>query len=172
MDPVALHAFHETPPDLPLRVLLNAVAGLAATAVMNVPMNTLPEGTAPPFVAASVISGDAPFETDSRLANAVHYASGTLAGVLFTVIVVLFEAGLATGPNAADVPFTPLPVVPHALAGLSTYALLLAGFGYVVLPRYGPGEIHERVRHDWTISAAVYVAALLVLVPVLTIALV
>lgn len=170
MDPAALplHAFHETPPDLPVRLLVNAIAGLAATAVMNVPMNALPEGTAPPFIAASVLSSDPPFETNPQLANAAHYVAGIAAGVLFTLLAAAFEAGIGIGPNVTDVPFTPLPLVPHLLAGLLTYAFLLGFFAYLVLPRFGPGENHDRIRYDWTLSAAVYTGALLVVVPALT----
>lgn len=166
---IPLHAFHQTPPELPVRILLNAVAGLAATAVMNVPMNALPEGSTPPFVTASAMSGEPPDETESGLANAVHYASGTLAGVLFTLLAVGFEIVLPSGQSAARVPLTPLPLIPHMLAALGTFGVLLTGFAYVVLPRFGAGESNDRVRHDWTISAAVYTVALAVLVPVVTV---
>lgn len=85
--------------------------------------------------------------------------------MLFVLLAVAFEASLPAEPH---VPLTALPLFAHVLAGLFVYAFLLGLFGYVVLPRFGPGENHERVRHDWTLSAGVYVAALLVLVPVVT----
>lgn len=165
MDPFAL-PLHATDVSASGRVALGAVAGLLATVAMNVPMHRLPEGSAPPFVAAGVLGGDGPADVDPVLASGTHYAAGVLAGIGYAVLAVGLEN---VYPFTAGVASTGVLLVPHLLALLTTYAVLVVVFAYLVLPAFG-GSLRERtrqIRRDWVLVAAVYVAALAVVVPVL-----
>jgi hypothetical protein len=121
-------------------------------------MRRLVEGSTPPFVAASALTGEPLTEVSEGLASLVHYAAGTLAGAGFILAAETIESLLLVRYVLAG---TGLPLVPHLAAG---------GITFAVLPLFG-GEAADRaarVRNDWAISAAVYTAAVLVLIPVLT----
>jgi hypothetical protein len=80
------------PPSLsvPALVVVGAVAGLLATLVMDVPMRALlAEGMTPPFVAAGALTGSDTADAPRRVALAVHYGSGTAAGLTFTALTLL-----------------------------------------------------------------------------------
>jgi hypothetical protein len=154
-------------PSLTVALGIGAFAGLLATVLMNLPMRRLVEGSTPPFVAASALTGEPLTEVSEGLASLVHYAAGTLAGAGFILAAETIESLLLVRYVLAG---TGLPLVPHLAAGGITFSVLFLFFGYVVLPLFG-GEAADRaarVRNDWAISAAVYTAAVLVLIPVLT----
>lgn len=165
---LVLHIGHAGTPDFPVRLLLNGLAGLLAAVVMNVPMQRLPEGSTPPFVAGAALSGQEPTEVSGTTASALHYVAGVLAGVLFTAVVVVLETPAQFGLLVAG---TGLPVVSHLAGGVVVFLVLYAFFAYLVLPRFG-GSVRQRaeqVRQDWLVSALVYCVALLVLVPAVTV---
>lgn len=173
MDFVLLHAQHFGPPPFWTRLLVNVVAGLFATVVMNIPMKGLREGQTPPFVAASAITGDELKDVPSLIASGIHYGAGMLGGVLYTLLVVGFEDVV---PPLAFIDGTGLALGPHLAAALVVFAFLYGVFAYLVFPRFGQSAYEEgrrqRVRKDWAISAVVYTVALLILVPVVTVTLV
>lgn len=165
MDPFALplHAPDFSPS---ARVAVGAVAGLFAATAMNVPMHRLPEGAAPPFVAAGALTGEGPTDVDPVLASGTHYAAGVLVGMGHTLLALALEGAY---PFTTRLVSTGLLVVPHLLAVLATYAALVVVFAYLVLPAFG-GPVRERarrVRRDWVTSAAVYALALAAVVPAL-----
>lgn len=165
MDPFAL-PLHAADFSTGGRVAVGAVAGLLAATVMNLPMHRLPEGSAPPFVAAGALTGEGPTDVDPVLASGVHYAAGVLAGMGHTLLTLVLEGAY---PFTARIVSTGLLAVPHLLAVLATYAVLVVAFAYLALPLFG-GPVRERarlVRRDWVLAAAVYALALAVLVPIL-----
>lgn len=175
MDFVFLHTAHFGPPPFWTRLLVNLVAGLVATVVMNIPMKQLREGQTPPFVAASALSGDDLTDVPSVLASGIHYGAGMLGGVLFTLLVVAFEDVLPV-PPVAFIEGTGLALGPHFLAGALVFAFVYAFFAYLVLPRFGGAAYaegrRERVRTDWFRSTLVYATALVIVVPLVTVTLV
>lgn len=164
MDLFALHI--SDVPTTAGRVAVGAVAGLLATIIMNIPMQRRPEGSTPPFVAAGALTGQPLDEVDPTLASGIHYSTGVLGGVLFTLLALGFEAIL---PFTAALAGVGLRLVPHLLATLVTYGFLVAFFGYVVFPLFGQAALErvDQVRADWVISAGVYVVALAVWVVLL-----
>lgn len=174
MEQVVVAHVGDAAPALGVRVGLGALAGLLATVLMNLPMQRLPEGSTPPFVAAGALTGEALSEVASGVASLAHYASGTLTGVGF----VLFAEGIETlilqrgGAPGFDLVLggTGLLLVPHLIAAAATFSVLFVFFGYIVLPLVGreARSRARRVRNDWAVSAAVYTAALGVVLPVLT----
>jgi len=157
---------------------LGALAGLLATVLMNLPMQRLPEGSTPPFVAAGALAGEALSEVSSGLASLAHYAAGTLAGVGFVLVAELVERFVRAqgGAPGFDIVLggTGLLLVPHLIAAAVTFSVLFVLFAYVVLPLFGKEAASRarQVRNDWAISATVYTVALTVLLPVLTLVLV
>ncbi|MFB6205494.1 MAG: hypothetical protein ABEJ05_03065 [Haloglomus sp.] len=156
---------------------LGALAGLLATVLMNVPMQRLPEGSTPPFVAAGALTGEDLTAVSEGLASLVHYAAGTLAGVSFVLLAEAIERFVAARGGAPGfdlvIAGSGIRLVPHIIAGAVTFSILYLFFAYLVLPLFGK-EASARVRavrNDWAISAAVYTAALVVLIPVLTVTL-
>jgi hypothetical protein len=155
------------PPSLsvPGLALVGATAGLLATLVMDVPMRALlAEGMTPPFVAAGALTGSDTADAPRRVALAVHYGSGTGAGLTFTALTLLAATLGAPGPAVAGV-----PVLALAVAALVQLPVMVAFFSYFVLPRYGtvaPGRVPQ-VRREWLVSAAVYVASVAALFPAL-----
>lgn len=156
---------------------VGAFAGLLATILMNLPMQRLPEGSTPPFVAAGALTGEALSEVSAGLASLVHYAAGTLAGVGFVLAAEGVETVVAAQGGAPGFDLvlvgTGLLIVPHFIAAMVTFSVLFLFFAYVVLPLFGKDAANRarQVRNDWAISAAVYTAALTVVLPVLTVAL-
>ncbi|MFT4948351.1 MAG: hypothetical protein ACI9CA_000471 [Natronomonas sp.] len=155
------------PPSLsvPALALVGAAAGLLATLAMDVPMRgLLAEGMTPPSVAAGALTGSDTANAPRGVALAVHYGSGTGAGLTFTVLAVLGAAVGLSGPVVAG-----LPVLALAAAALVQLPVMVAFFSYLVLPRYGTVE-DERVpaiRRDWLRSATVYVVSVTALLPAL-----
>jgi DNA-binding transcriptional LysR family regulator len=178
MEPFVVAHIGDTSLGLGVAIGVGAFAGLLATVLMNLPMQRLPEGSTPPFVAAGALTGEDLSEVSEGLASLVHYAAGTLAGVGF----VLFAEGIETlvlrqgGAPGFDLVLagTGILLVPHLIAAGATFSVLFVFFGYVVLPLFGKEARNRarKVRNDWAISATVYTVALTVVLPVLTIALV
>lgn len=158
-----LHAGHSLSPAALLAV--GAAAGLLATLVANVPMHRQSEGSTPAFVAAGALTRSELTEVSGGAASAVHYAAGVASGLLFALAAWALDRAL---PATARIPGTRLEWAPHVLAGLLLLGFLFVSFGYLVLPLFGR-EARSRagtVRKQWFVTATVYVAALLVLVPV------
>lgn len=155
---------------------IGAFAGLLATVLMNLPMQRLPEGSTPPFVVASALTGEALTEVSGGLASLVHYATGTLAGAGFVLVGEGIERVVAARGGAPGFDLvlsgTGILLVPHLIAAMTTFSVLFVGFGYVVLPLFGKDARTRarRVRNDWAIATAVYTVALAVVLPVLTVA--
>jgi hypothetical protein len=136
---------------------------------MNAPMHRLAEGSAPPFVAASLLTDQPVSEVPSGTASGVHYGAGLLAGAVFGLLAVGLRSVLPADPV---IPGTALALAPHVAAGALVLAFLYLFFAYLVLPRatdWGASR-RRQVRNAWATSATVYVVALLVLVPLLTVA--
>jgi hypothetical protein len=156
---------------LDLRLAVAVVAGLLATLAMTGVMSLLSEGYVPPYVAASALFDEAPGKVSRRQADAAHYAAGTLAGILFELLVVALEtirdATVATALVVGNV-----LTLSDLLATLLVVGFLYAFFAYVVFPRrggrlYDDPERRERIRFHWLISATVYGVALLAAVVLL-----
>lgn len=156
MDLFALHAL-----DLPgpARIAVGALAGLLAALLATIPMQRLPEGATPPFVVAGAVTDEPPGEVDPRLASVLFYVGGAVTGSLFVAVSLALEAVL---PFVAAIAAIGLRIVPLALAILATFALLVAGFSYVVLPKFGAEVMARavRIRRDWVVSTSVYTVAL------------
>ena len=141
-------------PSASLFVSLRFVVGLLAAAVavlaMDGVMTRLPEGETSPRVAAGVLTRTVPRDAPGRLASVVHYLAGGLTGPLFVWL--LFAVEAAVGGRS------PLAT---ALATLALYALMVGFFAVVVLPRsrVAPDRV-DRIRRDWALAAAGYVAVL------------
>ncbi len=137
----------------PLRIVLGVLAAVVATLAMDVAMARLPEGETPPAVAAAVLTDRRVGEGPARLAAVVHHAAGWLTGGLFVTLLLFAEAALGRSP-AAYLATTALLLV-----------LMIGFFAGVVLPRVALAR--QRVRtvvRDWTVSATVYLTALVALV--------
>lgn len=156
MDLFTLHAL-----DLPssARVAVGALAGLLAALLTTIPMQRLPEGPTPPFVIAGTVTDEPLGEVDPRLASALFYVGGAVTGALFVAVSLALEAVL---PFVAAIATIGLRIVPLALAILATFALVVAGFSYIVLPRFGTEVMARavRIRRDWIISTSVYAVSL------------
>jgi len=156
---------HAVAVPLELRLTVAMGAGLLATLVMTGAMSVLSEGYVPPYVAASALFAVPPGRVSRRQADAVHYAAGLLAGLLFELLVL----GIEGVREAAAVP--PLVLwnvltLSDLLAAVLVIGFLYVFFAYLVFPRYGD-RLHEdatsreRVRLHWLVSANVYGVALL-----------
>lgn len=165
MDAFPLHLNHTSPPELTARLFVGLVAGLLATAVMNIPMKRLREGQTPPFVVARAFTGDELVEVSGGFASGLHYVIGMLTGLLFTLVSVGFERLLPADLLFAGVG---LPVYPYLAALVVTFLFLFGFFAYVILPAFGDSARNraDRVRRHWGISTAVYTVALALAVPV------
>ncbi|ESS12563.1 MAG: hypothetical protein A07HR60_00665 [uncultured archaeon A07HR60] len=143
----------------PQAVVAGAIAGVAATLVMDLIMPRLPEGDTTPFVAAGVLTDTPPDEAPARLASTVHYVAGTGAGVLFVTIagIVAWLVGL-TGMASQSLGVGPA-LFGVLVTGLVYPALMIGFFVVVPLPR-AQGFSRERAdsRPRLAISACVHVA--------------
>jgi hypothetical protein len=157
---------------LEVRLAVAVVAGFAATALMTIAMDALPEGDVPPYVAAAALFGRSPGSVTKRQADAAHYAAGMLAGVLYELVV----SGVDSVQTVAQrlVLFgTPTPLTlsdPVAIVLVVTF--LYVFFARLVFPRFGDrlfedADVRRTVRRDWLVSATVYGVALMVVVPLL-----
>lgn len=132
------------------------VAGVLATLAMDVVMKRLPEGSTPPKVAASVLAGTDVDAAPERLASVVHYVAGAGSGVL--------TAAMLAGAVAIGGGFGAVPVAVGVAAVM--FACMVGFFAFVPLPRTTglARQRLRRVRRDWAVCAAVYLA---VAIPVL-----
>lgn len=165
--PLPLHAGHVGPPPVGTRLLVAVLAGLLATVVMNLPIQSQSEGTAPTFVVAAALTRTDLTEVSPRTASATHYLLGVLAALAHALSAIGLERAL---PTAAYLPSVRLYVAPHLVAGLLLLGVVFGGFAYLVLPLVG-GPARDRaatIRTQWLVSSAVYVGALLLAVPAVT----
>lgn len=142
-----------------LRFPIALLAAVPALLVMDRVMASLPEGTSPPAVAAGVLTDTAIDDAPGRVAAVAHYLAGLGTGLLFVYLALLTET-LLGGASVVSV----------ALGALALYALMVAFFLFVPLPR-APGVTDARRRvigRDWAIAAAAYLAVLVPLVVALT----
>ena len=131
--------------------------GLAAAGIAVLGMNRLmahtTEGTTPPSVAASVLTGRPVDAAPSRLASVVHYLAGLGTGLLFVYFLLVAEQ--LTGALSAT-----------TVAGTTVvlYVLMVGFFIFIPLPRATGLDDTRRSQTGlaWAIAAAGY---LLVLVP-------
>ncbi|WP_379724891.1 hypothetical protein [Halonotius sp. GCM10025705] len=131
--------------------------GLAAAGIAVLGMNRLmahtAEGTTPPSVAASVLTGRPVDAAPSRLASVVHYLAGLGTGLLFVYFLLVAEQ--LTGALSAT-----------TVAGttVALYVLMVGFFILIPLPRATGLDDTRRSQTGlaWAIAAAGY---LLVLVP-------
>ncbi|EMA64619.1 hypothetical protein [Halorubrum lipolyticum] len=138
-------------------LVLGPVVGLLATLAMDRVMPRLSEGTTAPRVAAGVLTDMPVGRAPERLATWVHYVAGGGAGLLFVGLVAAVQAALGVGTAVALVVAAPAMV-----------ALMVGFFALVPLPRARglPRQRLSRIRRDWAVCAATYVAAATPLVAV------
>lgn len=129
-----------------------AAAGIAVLGMDRL-MARLTEGTTPPYVAASVLTGRPVDTAPSRLASVVHYLAGFGTGLLFMYVLPVAEK--LTGG---------LSVMTVAATTVVMYALMVGFFVLIPLPRaIGLDDTRRsQTAIAWAIAAAGY---LLVLVP-------
>lgn len=155
-----------TPTPLPVRFAVAVLAGLGASALMNLPVNLLSYGNVPPRVAAAAFWREPAAEVAASESAAVHYAGGMVAGALFESVVVLTEGTVGASPVLGGL------TVVEVLAAILITAFVFAAFIVVIFPRWG-GRLYRdqdtraTVTRQWAISAATFGVGLLVLVPVL-----
>ena len=128
-------------------------AGIAVLG-MNLLMKRTTEGMTPPYVAASVLTGQPVDVAPSRLASVVHYLAGLGTGLLFIYFLLVAER-LAGVLSAVIVTGTTVRL----------YILMVAFFVIIPLPRATGLDATRRSQTGvaWAIAAAGY---LVVLVPV------
>lgn len=130
---------------------VGGVVGLVATLWMDFVMARLPEGKAPPLVAAGVLTGHPPRNAPRTLATVIHYLAGTIAGAVFVWF-------LLAGHVFFDDPIaTVAPIV-------GMYALMVGVFYGVLTQSEVDRREVSKIRRGWAISAAAYLAVLAVLV--------
>jgi len=136
----------------PLGLLAAGIAVLG----MDQLMARTTEGTTPPYVAASVLTGRPVDDAPDRLATVVHYLAGLGTGLLFVYFSLVVER--VAGGSA---------VVTVVGTTLALYVLMVAFFLVVPLPRAVgvDGARRRATGRAWTIAAAGY---LVVLVPAVT----
>ena len=151
---------------LPVRFAVAVLAGLGATALMNLPVNLLSYGNVPPRVAAAAIWREPVAEVSASESAAVHYASGMIAGALFESVVILTEGTVGTEPVLGGL------TVAEIFAALLVAVFVFALFILIVFPHWG-GRLYRdqnsraTVTRQWAVSVATFGVGLLVLVPVL-----
>lgn len=137
-------------------------AAVLAVLVMDVVMARLPEGKTPPRVAAGVLTNRTPDRAPQRLASVAHYLAGLGTGLLFVYFLLVAEWAL----DGAS-------IVSVLAAAVVLYVLMVAFFVLVPLPR-APGLAREKRRDiagDWAVAAGAYLAVLVPVTIVLTLAL-
>jgi hypothetical protein len=140
------------PPEV--RFPIGLVAAVVAVLAMDLLMRQVPEGTTPPYVAASVLTRTAVDEAPDRLASVAHYLAGLGTGLLFVYLLYATER-LLGGSSPVSV----------AAGALVLYVLMVAFFLIVPLPRAVgiDGQRRSAIGRGWAVVAAGYLA---VLVPV------
>ena len=138
------------------RFPLGLGGAVIAVGMMDQLMARTTEGTTPPFVAASVLTGQSVDTAAPRLASVVHYLAGVGTGLLFVYVSMVVE--WVVGGS------TPSTVVG---ATMLLYVLMVGFFVVIPLPRAVGVDAgrRKRIGRAWAIAAAGY---LLVLVPATT----
>jgi len=139
-----------------VRFPIGLLAAVIAVLGMDQVMARTTEGTTPPYVAASVLTGRPVDDAPDRLASVVHYLAGVGTGLLFVYCSLVAER-VAGGSAVGTVVGTALVL----------YVLMVAFFLVVPLPRAVGLDDARRATtgRAWAIAAAGY---LVVLVPVVT----
>lgn len=134
-----------------VRFPVGLVAGAVAVLVMDRMMARVPEGTTPPYVAASVLTRRTVEEAPARLASVAHYLAGLGTGLLLVYLSLVAE-WLAGGSSAVTVSATTLVL----------YLLMVGFFVAVPLPRATglDGSRRSAVARAWAIDAAGYLGVL------------
>ena len=144
-----------------VRFPIGLATAAVAVLVMDWLMARIPEGTTPPYVAASVLTETPVDAAPDRLASVAHYLAGLGTGLLF-VYVLLGVEWLLGGSSRVSV----------AAGTLVLYVLMVAFFLIVPLPRAVgvDGQRRSAIGRDWAIAAAGYLAVLVPLSVALTLA--
>lgn len=145
-----------------LRFPVGLVAALVAVLVMDQFMARIPEGTTPPYVAASVLTQLPVDDAPDRLATVAHYLAGLGTGLLFTYFLLVAEWVLGESS-----------VLAVGVTTVVLYVLMVGFFLVVPLPRaVGVGDSRRStIGRGWAISAAGYLAVLVPIAVGLTLAL-
>ena len=150
-----------TPPDV--RLAVAAIAGLLAALGTAAVMRLQSYGYVPAYVAAGAVWRRPPERVPRSAADAVHLATGIVAGLLFEALVVGWERLRPALGVDVEVVVAGVTTVSELVALAAVVWLLSAGFSRAVFPRYG-GVAYEThaatVRRQWTVSAVVYGALL------------
>ena len=138
------------------RFPLGLIGAVLAVGVMDQLMARTTDGTTPPSVAASVLTGRPVDDAPPRLASVVHYLAGVGTGLLFvyfSMVVEWFVGGSTPGTVVGTT--------------ILLYLLMVAFFVVIPLPRAVGVDAgrRKRIGRAWAIAAAGY---LLVLVPATT----
>ena len=138
------------------RFPLGLVGAVIAVGVMDQLMARTTDGTTPPSVAASVLTGRPVDNAPSRLASVVHYLAGVGTGLLFVYLSLVVEQLVGRSTPGTVVGTTVL-----------LYVLMVGFFILVPLPRAVGVDARRRrtIGRAWAIAAAGY---LLTLVPATT----
>ena len=133
------------------RFPVGLVAATVAVLVMDWLMPRVPEGTTPPYVAASVLTRTPVDDAPARLASVAHYLAGLGTGLLFTYFLLVAE-WVADGSS----------LLSTLSATLVLYVLMVAFFAVVPLPRAVgvDGPRRSAIGRGWALVAAGYLAAL------------
>lgn len=163
----ALHAGHGVAP-LDVRLAVAMLAGLLATFAVTAVMQLQSYGYVPAYVAAGAVWGRDPEAVPRSAAHAAHLTAGMLAGLLFEVLVLVFES--VRGLASVDPVAVGVTSLSELLALVLVVGFLYGFFSWVVFPRFGGAayEAHaETVFQQWAISAGAYGALLFVAVNLL-----
>jgi len=166
MDPLLLHRIGHAKGVLgstPAWLTVCAAAGLVAALAMDYPMSAQPDGFAPAYVAAGVVTRRRPDSVPLRDALVVHHLAGPLAGLPYGGLTLAFARLFPETPAVAGVPFAA-----HVLATATVVAFVYGFFSYLVFPRADAGRYEEAataVRGQWLRSTLVFGAAMAAAVP-------
>jgi hypothetical protein len=157
----------EGAPSRAVRIAVGAGAGLLAAVLLTPVLRRLREGHTPAYLTASLLTGESPATVSARIASLVHYASGTLAGVGFTMVA---ESAESVFPSRLLITNTGLPLIPHLVAGGAVFSVLfiLVGYGVVPVTTERVTARPKDIRNHWAISAGAFTATVVVLIPLLT----
>ncbi|MFQ3318071.1 MAG: hypothetical protein ACI8UR_001943 [Natronomonas sp.] len=155
-----LHGFEgETARTLDFRLSVAMLSGLLATVAMTVVMRLQSYGYVPPYVAAGALWGQSPSDISRTAANAVHFAAGMLAGILFEALVYGAERVREVAGFHAELLIANVTSVAQLLAAAVLVVFLYCFFSWVVFPRFGGSAYETRpetVRRQWAVSAVTY----------------
>ena len=136
-----------------VRFPIGLAAAVIAVLGMDILMAHTTEGTTPPSVAASVLTGRPVDDAPSRLASAVHYLAGLGTGLLFVYFLLVAEELMGV-----------LSATTVGGTAVVLYVLMVGFFILIPLPRATGLDDTRRSQTAmaWAIAAAGY---LLVLIP-------